>query len=177
MSAAVHITGGVRAPGNHQQQRTAHGRSMGHRSVRRLNRAPSPAARDKAQDRPTLRGRAGFFDVHAHGSPKTRGFHVFSSLKLGRAFGLGHLSRGWACTPTDLADFRARLAAGLTPEQAGALTSQSIPHQPTCQGGISAEVHQSQPSRVHGSNDLDRDRKEFAGVRTAFFGGRNVFGG
>jgi hypothetical protein len=102
---------------NNQQQRTAHGRSTGEYSVRRFNRAPSPAARHKAQDTRRLARRVGLHDGSV--SPLTRGFIVSSLNSPGLRS--RRLSRGWCGHPDDIANFRTRTYAGLTAEQVAAL--------------------------------------------------------
>lgn len=74
---------------NYRQQRTSD-RRAGEAHVCGGCGRPSSAASNDVQNRPTLRGRAGFsFWME---TPPRGGF-IVSSLNLGRAYGLGSLSR------------------------------------------------------------------------------------
>lgn len=73
----------------HRHQRKTHGRTRGTSIAGGESRAPFSAARKDVQNRPGLRLRAGFSSVK---TPPRGGF-IVSSLNLGRAYGLGSLSR------------------------------------------------------------------------------------
>jgi len=55
--------------------------------------------------------------------------------------------RGWGCSPARLAEYRARLAAGLRPEQVDALLSDPVDHH-LCRDTDLPECHVKRPSCV-----------------------------
>lgn len=92
-------------------------------------------------------------------------------------------SRGWCVSLDDLAAFRARIAAGMIPEQAAALddrpmaVNQTDRIEPEPRKRVSDPLHFQRLSRVAGFDSRDRDTKGFRVVRMPFQGDGIVFRG